>query len=133
MKKIKPSIIFIVGAVVLVLGIVLGVIFDWGKYAGFAAGLGSSWVVLGIIGIIINSLKPNLAHEKEIESKDERFIRIRERSGNLAFFISIFLNVATTVIFLIMDNFIACLIVIIAMVIQMISYFVAIYVNNKRM
>lgn len=133
MKKGKPIIIFIIGALILALGIVLGIIFDGGKYPGFAAGLGSSWVALGIVGLIRFKLKPELVKQGEINEKDERLIHIREKSGNLAFFISVFANVAVVFTFLIMDNLTACFIVITSMLLQWIIYFIALYMNNKRM
>jgi cadmium resistance protein CadD (predicted permease) len=70
----------------------------------FISGIGCAWVGIGIIGIIIKRLKPEITKKIEIDQKDERNMRIRDKSGYISFIITLFSFIVLEFIFLTLEN-----------------------------
>ena len=99
----------------------------------FGAGVGSALTGLGSVGIILIRKNPKSAKQQEIEEHDERNIRIREKSAYATFFITLLALVAAVIVFVVLNNVIACIIINIFMAIHVLSYLVLLRINNNRM
>ena len=101
--------------------------------AGFTAGIGSAWIGLGVLGLIIKRLRPEYVKKLETEQKDERNMQIREKSGYVSFLATLFSMVVLEIIFLLTDNDIACILVIGAMAVHIASFIIALFYYDKKL
>lgn len=103
------------------------------RLIGFGSGFGSAFVAAGSIGLILMRKKPEDVRQQKIDENDERNIRIREKSAYGTYFITIFSLMAVGMVFVLLDYIIPAYIIIGVMAINVFSYFVFIYHNNKKL
>jgi len=99
----------------------------------FLAGIGCAWVGIGVIGIFIKRLKPEYIKKQEIQQKDERNIQIREKSGYASWLVTLFSLMILELVFLIIDNDVACMLTIGVMAVHIASFFVALFYYDKKL
>lgn len=99
----------------------------------FISGIGCTWVGLGVLGIFIKELGSEYLRKQEINQKDERNIQIREKSGYLAFAVTLLSLAILEFVFLLTDNDIACIFIIGAMIIHIGSFFIALFYYGKKL
>lgn len=140
MKKQQKSYIFYMGILIFVIAILLIILMPnaegpLGVLPYVLCGFG-----LGIIGVSVvctirmRKIKqdPKKARQYEIAEKDERNIRLREKAGYASWIISLFVMAILSMVFIIFDYKIACLLAIIALFIHVISLFVFIAIYDKK-
>ena len=134
-KKKKGYYILIValGMVLMLSGILVEYLVGESRYLGFASGFGAAMIGVGVMNLFLITRKPEVIKQQEINQKDERFVKIREKSAYTTFFVTLFGMVAVEMIFLFMDYMIPCFIVIGLMAVHVISLFVSIYHYNKKL
>lgn len=134
-KKKKGNYILIValGMVLMLSGILVEYFVGESRYLGFASGFGAAMIGVGVMNLFLITRKPEVIKQQEINEKDERFVKIREKSAYTTFFVTLFGMVAVEMIFLFMDYMIPCFIVIGLMAVHVISLFVSIYHYNKKL
>jgi uncharacterized membrane protein len=103
------------------------------RFFEFAAGIGSAAVGLGAVGLILIRKKPETVQQQEIEQNDERNIKIREKSAYGTFFVMMLALLAAEIAFLVLDMWLACLVVIGVMAVHVGSFLILLYINNKRL
>ena len=139
-KQLKPY-IFYVGIVIFAIGLLLNFIVAESdgisqSLTSVLIGLGAGITGGGVAGILLKkTLKnnPEKVKEYEIAEKDERNVRLREKAGYSAWYISVFMLAILSLIFLIFDYKLPCFITIGALFVQILSLFVFIYIYNKRL
>lgn len=134
-KKKKGYYILIValGMVLMLSGILVEYLVGESRYLGFASGFGAAMIGVGVMNLFLIIRKPEVIKQQEINQKDERFVKIREKSAYTTFFITLFGMAAVEMIFLFMDYMIPCFIIIGLMAVHVISLFVFIYHYNKKL
>ena len=137
-KKFKLSkkyyiAMIIIGGIIFISGIVFGILNEFARYSGFTNGGGAAWVTMGVIGLNNIRKNPNFLKEHEINSNDERLIRIKEKSALIAFVISIFAAITAMMIFFIIKNYTVCVVMIVVVLIQFISWIVSMAVLDRKM
>ena len=100
---------------------------------GFMAGLGCAWIGLGMVAALIERLRPGHKKEMEIMQKDERNVLIREKSGYTAFLISLFSFAVLALVFLLLDDDLACALTLGAMAVHVGSFFLAQCYYGKKL
>lgn len=101
------------------------------RILGFGAGFGSAIFAVGVVSHVVARLKPDAARQQHISEKDERLIRIREKSAYGTYFVTLFALAIATFVFMCFDMWMACAMAIVVMFVHCISYFVFLYRNNK--
>ena len=104
-----------------------------GRMLGAGAGFGSAIVAVAAVNLILIKRNPDKQRQQEINEKDERSIRIREKSAQSTWYVTLFSLLALEFAFLFLDYLIPCYVVIGVMVIHVVSYFIFIYRNNKKL
>jgi len=99
----------------------------------FVAGLGCAWVGLGAVGAIMQRFNPEYVKKLEIQQKDERNTVIREKSGYIAFLVTLFTLAILAFVFLLLDSDLACALTLVAMAMHVGSFFVAMLVYEKKL
>lgn len=134
-KKKKGNYILIValGMVLMLSGILVEYLVGESRYLGFASGFGAAIIGVGVMNLFLITRKPEVIKQQEINEKDERLVKIREKSAYTTFFITLFGMAAVEMIFLFMDYMIPCFIIIGLMAVHVISLFVFIYHYNKKL
>ncbi|MDR1042769.1 MAG: DUF2178 domain-containing protein [Clostridiales Family XIII bacterium] len=99
----------------------------------FLSGLGCAWVGMGVLGILIRKMRPEYAKRHAINQKDERNTQIREKSGYLSFLLTLFVFTVLELIFLMLDDKLACILTICAMAIHIASFFIALSYYGKKL
>lgn len=127
MTMLKKKKHIYVGITLLGLLLVLSGIFAeglWGesRYLGFASGLGCSMIAIGVLNVYVIEKKPEAVKSQEINEKDERFVKLREKSAYATYYVTLFSMAAVEVSFLFMDYLIPCFVVIGLMVLQTASF-----------
>lgn len=106
MKKSKALyiILLIIGVALIVSGILVNYFLDSSKYLGFGSGLGSAFIAIGIMNLILLKVqKPEVLKQQQINEKDERNIKIREKSAYATFYITMFGLTVVELIFVLLD------------------------------
>jgi uncharacterized membrane protein len=137
-KSNRLFILFIcMGAVLMIAGAVAGYYTQdndlGGRIFGFGAGFGSAVVAVGSVSLILARRKPNAERQREIDEKDERNIKIRERSAYGTYFVTMFSLSIATFVFVCLGSWLACLIALGLLFIHCISYLMFIYLNGKKL
>ena len=137
-KKFKLSkkyyiAMIIIGGIIFISGIVFGILNKFARFAGFTNGGGAAWITMGVIGLNNIRKNPNFIKEYEINNNDERLIHIKEKSALIAFVISIFAEITAMIIFLIIKNYAVCVVMIVVVLIQFISWIVSMAVLDRKM
>ena len=135
MNKLK-SFIFYMGIALLLCGVVLAIVFNGSdgvmRILPFVmVGFGSGIIVVGV-SFMIRHKNPKLAKEYEINEKDERNIRLREKSGYSAWFITQFTLFAMVISFLLMDYKVPLWFALGALLIHNGSLLMGIFVHSKK-
>ena len=90
----------------------------------FILGLGIGLVTVGAVSIFTKWKNPNRAKQQEIDMKDERNIRIRDKAGYGTFVITMLLLVAMVITMLSLEQIITFILAIGVLVIHILSYFI---------
>lgn len=142
MKKSPKSYVFYLGILVFAVGILLGFILhdaDGGvleRLPFVLTGFGAGIIGVGVAGMIQKKRTekdPQKAKQYEINEKDERNIRIREKACCAAWYITLFVLAAVSMTLFIMDYTVPFAMVLAAFFIHILGMFVFIYVYNKNM
>ena len=104
-----------------------------GRMFGAGAGFGSAIVGVAAVNLMLEKRNPDRQKQQEIYEKDERFVKIREKSAQSTWYVTLFSLLALEFAFLFLDYMIPCYIVIGVMAIHVFSYFVFIHRNSKRL
>ena len=99
-------------------------------------GFGSGILGVGAAGLHRERLlknNPELARRQEIEERDERNIRLREKSGYASWYVTTVLLAVMSLLFLILGDRMACLIAIAILFINVASLLLFIWYYNKKM
>lgn len=140
MKNQPKSYIFYMGIIIFAIGLLLKFLIPESDGAlqtlpfvltGFGAGI----IGVGVVNIFRKRMidnNPQKAKQYEINEKDERNIRIREKSGYAAWYTTLFMLSAISLTFAILDYKAAGFISLGALFIHAISLFVYINIYNKK-
>ena len=140
MKKQPKPYILQMGIIVFVVGILLKFLFPASDGAlhtlpfvlnGFGAGIVGVGVVTVLRKKVIDN-DPQKAKQYEINEKDERNIRIREKAGYATWYTTLFVLSAVSLIFVVLEYNVACFISLGALFIHIISLFVYIRKYDKK-
>ena len=137
-KKSKLAFISLVclGAALMIAGAVANYFLEddtlGGRMLGAGAGFGSAIIAVAAVNLLLIKRNPDKKKQQEINEKDERFIKIREKSAQSTWYVTLFSLLALEFAFLFFDYLIPCYVVIGAMAIHVGSYFIFIYRNSKR-
>ena len=140
MKGSAKSCVFYAGLALFVTGIVLRVFLPNATGALAALpyallGCGAGIIGVGVVYMLQGRMHkddPSWQKQQKIEEKDERNIRIREKSGYSVWYISIFTLGALTLTSAVLGQGIATWLAMAVLLIHCISYFVFIGLNNKK-
>ena len=99
----------------------------------FLGGVGGAIVAVGSVSLIRLRVNPKSVKEQEISDKDERNIKIREKSAYSTFFITLIALSITELVFVVLDNVTACFVVTIVMGIHVLSYLLLLHFNNNKL
>lgn len=140
MKKQQKSYIFYMGILIFVIAILLIILMPnaegpLGVLPYVLCGFGLGIIGVGVVCTIrMRKIKqdPKKARQYEIAEKDERNIRLREKAGYASWIITLFVMAILSMVFIIFDYKIACLLAIIALFIHVISLFVFIAIYDKK-
>jgi uncharacterized membrane protein len=99
---------------------------------GFGAGIiGVGAVNLFRLRLLKNN--PEKARQYDVAEKDERNIRLREKSGYAAWYITMFVLAALFIALLVLDDDLACWLAVCALTIHIAIFFVFTAGYNKKM
>lgn len=140
MKKQAKSYIFYMGIIVFAVGLLLEFLIPASDGAfhtlpfvltGFGAGI----IGVGVVSIFRKRMidnNPQKAKEYEINEKDERNIRIREKAGYATWYTTLFMLAVISLTFVVLDYMVAGFIVLGALFIHISSLFIYIYIYNRK-
>ncbi len=139
-KQIK-SYVFYVGVAAFAIGLLLKSFFPEANGAMQSLSFVLIGFGSGIIGVGIASLwrqrtlkdHPEKVKQMEIDEKDERNVRLREKAGYATWYVTMFVLAALSMAFVVMDLAIACWLTLGALFVHIISFFVCIGRYNKKM
>jgi hypothetical protein len=121
-----------IGLLSLSIGLLVGNFLQKDHLSGFLSGFGSVLTAFGVVSILIYERNPKLAKAREISQKDERNIRIWEKSAYISLLITIAIMSVTALVFVCLENLFACWIVVGIMLIHAASFWlVMIYQRHK--
>jgi len=101
--------------------------------AGFSSGAGCALIITGVIGMAVLKKSRGAEKQLEIDTNDERNVKIREKSAYSAFFITLFALTAAAVYFTAIENLDACFIIVILMAVHVLSYLIHLWLNNRKL
>jgi len=104
-----------------------------GRLAGFGSGFGISILAAAIVNFVKLKRNPNIAKEQEINAKDERQIKISEKSALSAFFITMFSLLAAIFVYIFLGFYIPLWITIGLLLIHVISFKIFLHHNRKTL
>jgi uncharacterized membrane protein len=141
MKKQPKSYIFYLGIALFALGLLLTALLAEREGAlavlphvlvGFGAGITGVGVV-NLFRLKLIMKDPEKARQLEIEEKDERNIRLREKAGYATWYLTLFTLAALSLTLLILDYKTACLLAFGVLLTHAAALFIWIYVYNERL
>lgn len=132
-KHTKRSYILLlfVGAVLVAAGVIATWLGFGSRLLSFGMGLGTASMGLGAVGLIALRAKPEDARQREIDDKDERYVKIREKSAYSTFFVTLAGLCAVVLAFVLLDYLIPCYFVIGLMALHIASYLGILAHHNK--
>ena len=138
-KQIKPY-IFYMGLVTVVIGIVLAIFFTevdgaMKSLPFVLIGVGSGITGVGMLSFFrarLEKKNPDILKQLDIEEKDERNIRLREKAGYATWFVTQFVLVALLLTLVILDYGVARWLTLSALFIHNISLFIFMGINNNK-
>ena len=104
-----------------------------GRLIGFGSGFGISIFVVAIVNLVKLKRNPNIAKEQEINAKDERQIKISEKSALGSFFITIFSLLSAIIVYVFLGFYVPLWITIGLLLIHVISYLIFLRHNRKTL
>ena len=104
-----------------------------GRLVGFGSGFGISIFAAAIVNLVKLKRNPNIAKEQEINAKDERQIKISEKSALSAFVITIFSLLAAIIVYLFLGFYIPLWITIGLLLIHVISFKIFLHHNRNTL
>lgn len=140
MNKQPKSYVLYMGIIIFVVGLLLKFLIPASDTALQAlpfvlTGFGAGIIGVGVVNIfrirMIDS-NPKKAKQYEINEKDERNIRIREKAGYVTWYTSLFVLSTISLTFVVLNYIVASFISLGALFIHIISLFVYIYIYNKK-
>lgn len=99
----------------------------------FFGGVGGAIVAIGSVSLIRLRVNPKSVKEQEISDKDERNIKIREKSAYSSFFVTLIALSITELVFVVLDNVMACFVTTIVMGVHVLSYLLLLHFNNNKL
>jgi uncharacterized membrane protein len=99
----------------------------------FASGVGCAAIILYVVGVALAAKNPKTQKQQEIEAKDERSIKIREKAAYSTFFITLAGLSIVEIAFVWLEYLIPCYVVIGLMAIHVISYFIFLSWSNNKL
>jgi len=114
----------VLGLLFIAFGILSPQFMDSDKFAGYVMGIGAAFAVLGSLILFRIARHPDYLKKQEIEKKDERAIKIRERAAFATFWVTMFGLAAITTALLFMNYDIPSLIVSGFMLVVLFVFFV---------
>ena len=136
MKKVIPTVLFYVGFAILALYIFLSqTLYEHlsAQLIDFVIGFGIAIMLVGLVFMLINRYGSEGAKQYEIEEKDERNIRIREKAGFITMYAAIGIFGILAFTFLIMGQTIIAYITVGGAVLQRIVYEITKLIYKKKM
>ena len=135
MKK-SQVIAFYAGIVLFAAGLLCAIIFRdaesaLAKLPAVIIATGTGMICVGI-SLITRFMNPKLAKEYEINEKDERNIRLREKAGLFTWGVTQFVLMAMVLVFLLLDFTVLCWIAYGALAIHNSSLFLGIAIHNRK-
>jgi hypothetical protein len=140
MKKQPKSYVLYMGIIIFVVGLLLKFLIPASDGALQAlpfvlTGFGAGIIGVGVVNIFRKRMidnNPQKAKQYDINEKDERNIRIREKAGYATWYTTLFVLSAISLTFAVLDYKVASFISIGALFIHIISLFLYIYIYNKK-
>jgi len=141
MNKKPKSYIFYMGIGIFAVGLLLKLVFADAEGAlltipfvltGFGAGI----IGVGVVNLYrLKLLKnnPEKAKQYEVAEKDERNIRLREKSGYATWYVTMFILAILSMTLLVLNDNLACWLTLGALTIHIASFFVYIAIYNKKL
>jgi uncharacterized membrane protein len=102
-----------------------------GRLAGFGSGFGISIFAAAIVNFVKQKRNPNIAKEQEINAKDERQIKISEKSARSTFAITMFSLLAAIFVYVFLGFYVPLWITIGLLLIHVISFKIFLHHNRK--
>ena len=137
--KIKVLILMVVGVVSLVFGIVFSNIISEEQHnlmmlSGMFSGLGTAFIVIGIISIIkMKTITAEKLKKKEIEQNDERNIQVLRAAYSVVASASIFIFAILAFVFVGIGYKVPGIMMVVAMYVEVLIFFITYKINNKKM
>ena len=135
-KRLSPKVIgFVIGVVLLFIGLFLFINPEQKTLRGTCLGVGCGLIGGNIAGIITDSMKkrnPATYKEYEIAEKNERNIALREKAGYITWYMTLLAICILSFVLLFLDYKIPCFLTLGLMGIHIIGYFSALLILDKK-
>jgi len=103
------------------------------RLIGFGSGFSISIFAVAVVNLIKIKRNPNIAKEQEINAKDERQIKISEKSALSTFVITIFSLLAAIIVYVFLGFYVPLWITIGLLLIHTISFLIFVHHNRKTL
>ena len=103
------------------------------RLIGFGSGFSISIFAFAIVNLVILKRNPNIAKEQEINAKDERQIKISEKSALSTFVITLFSLLAAIIVYVFLGFYVPLWITIGLLLIHAISFLIFLHHNRKTL
>jgi len=103
------------------------------RLIGFGSGFSISIFAVAIVNLVKLKRNPNIVKEQEINAKDERQIKISEKSALSTFFITIFSLLAAIIVYLFLGFYVPLWITIGLLLIHTTSFLIFLHHNRKTL
>jgi len=104
-----------------------------GRLTGFGSGFGISIFTAAIVNLVKLKRNPNIAKEQEINAKDERQIKISEKSARSTFAITMFSLLAAIFVYVFLGFYVPLWITIGLLLIHVISFKIFLHHNRNTL
>lgn len=132
MNKLK-AMVFYTGIAILVCGVALTIVLNDAERPmkiALSAMIGCGSGITGLGALLM--VNPKMAKVYEINEKDERNIRLREKSGYTTWYITQFVLCVMVFVFLLLDYKVPCWIALGALLIHNGSFLVSLAIHSKK-
>jgi len=83
--------------------------------------------------LILLKKRPEIAHRQEINENDERFIKIKEKSAQDTWYVTLIGLLVAEFVFVFQGAMVPMIITIALMAVHVISYLIFLYINDKKL